>query len=639
MHPKPGTIRILHTHANYNLPITLQLLNLERLRTSGDITRYKSLVSDAKQTMKAIFASKLTSLFDSGAISEKSVVEVGKYLVKEKDGEMFLIVHDFEHWEECGMVIGNPVPYNRGDAGRINDEPKRRDTSMSKEDQSKNNNIEKENSRNTNESNNETKSKSNINTSTINNDASNNNASKNNASNSNASKNTNINTPIKTSSTHLSNTLINDLMHINALNPFHNKWTIKGRCLSKSDIKLFTNAKGEGKLFTLTLADETGSIKVTAFSDSVDLFYNLFDINKVYTITKGQVKLSNKKFNPGTVDYEIMLDKNSEVKIVYDDSAPKYFFRFIKFNELCVNTSVDIIGAVKSVSDLQTVIAKNSGKEIKKRNIFLVDETGGLRVTLWGTSAGGSTRTKDTDISNDAVKDNNESDFDIQEGDILAMTSVNIKEYNGITASTIPSTIMHRNPDLEESFILKGWYDKTGKDIKIKESIRDSKLYSLGEIKENENRWATFLGTIMFLAEDNLYYDACCECNKKVTNEDGVFRCERCNKIFDTCIQKYLIKMQVGDFTNQIYVTCFDDCGKGLFNFSAMELKEMREESSQVQSLVKGVLFKDFLIKINMKKEDYNGELRSKYTIQNLEEVDYIKESKKLLSIINECKN
>lgn len=68
---------------------------------------------------------------------------------------------------------------------------------------------------------------------------------------------------------------------ISSLSPYQNKWTIKARVTSKSDIKTWTNARGEGKLFSVNLLDETGEIKLTAFNDAANIFYPIFEVNKV----------------------------------------------------------------------------------------------------------------------------------------------------------------------------------------------------------------------------------------------------------------------------------------------------------------------------------------------------------------------
>jgi replication factor A1 len=45
---------------------------------------------------------------------------------------------------------------------------------------------------------------------------------------------------------------------------------------------------------------------------------------------------------------------------------------------------LDVIGVVKSTSDMQTIVSKASQKEFNKRDILLVDEKASISVTLWG---------------------------------------------------------------------------------------------------------------------------------------------------------------------------------------------------------------------------------------------------------------
>ena len=45
---------------------------------------------------------------------------------------------------------------------------------------------------------------------------------------------------------------------IEAISPYNNKWTIKARCTTKSNIKTWHNRNGEGKLFSVNLLDDSG---------------------------------------------------------------------------------------------------------------------------------------------------------------------------------------------------------------------------------------------------------------------------------------------------------------------------------------------------------------------------------------------
>ena len=66
---------------------------------------------------------------------------------------------------------------------------------------------------------------------------------------------------------------------INGLSPYQNKWVIKARVTAKSAIRTWSNAKGEGKLFSMDLMDESGQIRVTAFRDQVDKFYDMIEVD------------------------------------------------------------------------------------------------------------------------------------------------------------------------------------------------------------------------------------------------------------------------------------------------------------------------------------------------------------------------
>ncbi|EJW05236.1 replication factor-a protein 1 (rpa1) [Edhazardia aedis USNM 41457] len=400
---------------------------------------------------------------------------------------------------------------------------------------------------------------------------------------------------------------------IASINPFQNKWSIKGRCTYKSDIKKFTNARGEGKLFTVNISDETGTIKISAFSECVDMFFTIFENGKSFIITKGQVKMANKKYSTGTSDYEIYLDKNSEVTPIFDEGAPRYFFNFVKINDLNISLhQADVIGVVKEAYPTSTITLRNTGKEQKKRDFVIIDETGNIRLTLWGSGA----------------------DLPLEVGDVIACNCLSIREYNGIVLSQISPTQVHINPDLEECFLLKGWYENEGKNIKVHKKASEQR-YLISDIIENEMKWGSFIGTVLQINENSLYYQACIECKKKVIDEgEDVYRCEKCNKTFDQCIPKYTINLQIADFTSSIRAMVFDAQGDIFFGISAKHLVDLGQKSSQIDLIIKNSYLRDFIFKTSMRQESYQGETRNKYNVSSLEECNYISESKILLDEI-----
>lgn len=64
---------------------------------------------------------------------------------------------------------------------------------------------------------------------------------------------------------------------ISGLSPYQNKWVIKARVTAKGPMRSWSNAKGEGKLFSMDLMDESGQIRVTAFRDQAEKYYDMIE--------------------------------------------------------------------------------------------------------------------------------------------------------------------------------------------------------------------------------------------------------------------------------------------------------------------------------------------------------------------------
>ena len=81
------------------------------------------------------------------------------------------------------------------------------------------------------------------------------------------------------------------IVPISSLNAYQNKWTIKARVSVKGEMRRWSNARGEGKVFSFDLIDAAGGeIKATAFNDAVDKFHDLIQQGQVYTISKASLK-------------------------------------------------------------------------------------------------------------------------------------------------------------------------------------------------------------------------------------------------------------------------------------------------------------------------------------------------------------
>lgn len=103
---------------------------------------------------------------------------------------------------------------------------------------------------------------------------------------------------------------------IEGLSPYQNNWTIRARVTQKSEIRTYSNQRGEGKLFGVTFMDESGEIRATAFNNMVDEFYDKLQEGKVYTVSKAKVNLAKKKFSNVQNEYELAFERGTEIEEV-----------------------------------------------------------------------------------------------------------------------------------------------------------------------------------------------------------------------------------------------------------------------------------------------------------------------------------
>jgi replication factor A1 len=101
---------------------------------------------------------------------------------------------------------------------------------------------------------------------------------------------------------------------IESLSPYQNNWIIKALVSQKSEIKTWSNQRGEGQLFNVTLIDDSGEIRATGFNAAVDELYEKLEEGKVYYISKARVNLAKKKFNNVQNNYELSFERHTEIE-------------------------------------------------------------------------------------------------------------------------------------------------------------------------------------------------------------------------------------------------------------------------------------------------------------------------------------
>lgn len=412
-----------------------------------------------------------------------------------------------------------------------------------------------------------------------------------------------------------------NIMPVEALSPYANKWTIKARVTNKSEVRTWHNKNGEGKLFSVNLLDESGEIKATAFNDQCDAFYDVFQQDSVYYISQGDVKPARKQFSTLNNDYEISLSNSTIVEKAEDQSdVPKVMYNFTQIADIASvekDAVVDVIGVLKEIGETSEITSKTTFKTFSKRELTLVDNTQfSIRLTVWGSQA---------------------TAFDAPLDSVIAFKGVKVSDFGGRSLSLLSSGTMGVDPDVDEAHRLKGWYDATGKNDEFNnhESMRaqmgtgttgrNDQEKTIQQVKDerlglnsDEAEYFQTKATIIFIKQDNISYPACPsppeqKCNKKVTEEpDGSWRCEQCNKTYPKPEYRYIMSMNVADHTGQMWLSCFDDTGRMVIGMSADEFKDLGESGipQAAQSVLTDATWKTLTFRCRAKMDTYQDQSR-----------------------------
>ena len=206
---------------------------------------------------------------------------------------------------------------------------------------------------------------------------------------------------------------------ISALNMYNNKWTLRARLVNKSDIRTWSNAKGEGSLFSVELLDASKmDIRATFFKEAVDKFYNFVQVGQVYTWTGGRLKVANMQWNTCKSEYEITFDANAEIHQADDgadiDKNQQYNLqhKIADLESVEPGGKVDLLAVVKEVGIPAALVSKKTGKDVYKCDLVLVDETlTEITLTVWGQEQSNSAPTVYADHPVVAVRQARVSDF------------------------------------------------------------------------------------------------------------------------------------------------------------------------------------------------------------------------------------
>ena len=172
---------------------------------------------------------------------------------------------------------------------------------------------------------------------------------------------------------------------------------LKGRILDVGTVRTFDRNDGsEGRVSNLAVGDPTGRIRVTMWDEQADLVDELTADQSV-EIVDGYVKERDGKL-------ELHVGSRGAVEPL--DEEIEYVPETTDIGGVEIGQTVDIAGGVIE-DDGKRTFDRDDGSEGQVRNIRLKDETGDIRVALWGEKAD-----RDLDLADHVLV----TDAEIQDG-------------------------------------------------------------------------------------------------------------------------------------------------------------------------------------------------------------------------------
>ncbi|KAH9043386.1 replication factor-a protein [Lactarius pseudohatsudake] len=394
----------------------------------------------------------------------------------------------------------------------------------------------------------------------------------------------------------------NPIYPITGLTPYQNNWRIKVRVVQKSDIRTYSNQRGDGY----------------CWNAMVEELYEKLQENRVYFISRARVNLAKKRFSTVQNDYELSLDRGVEIVECQDTDVPVIRYHFVK---------------VAALQELQKeAICDNL--QAQKRDLKIVDDSEyDVRLTLWGKQAEQYSTPVDT---------------------VIAFKGVRVGDYQGRSLSLLSSGSVAVSPDIPEAHALKGWYVDGGAQMTFTShsqaglssgsggTINRNEMRTIFDVKEAQlgmSDKADFFSTratIMHIKTDNLVYPACPTCNKKMTESHDGWRCEKCDRSYEKPEYRYIISMAVGDHTGQMWLSGFNEVGNMLFGMTGNEFQDIRaQDEAKVNHIVHSATCNSYNFVCRASQQSFNDQNRVRYGIQRVQPLDYLSEMRDLVELLH----
>lgn len=270
---------------------------------------------------------------------------------------------------------------------------------------------------------------------------------------------------------------------------------------------------------------------------------------------------------------------------------------------------VNVVGILKEIGEEAQLTSKATNRPYSKRDLTIVDDSlHSVKLTVWGNVA---------------------QNFQAPLESAMVFKGAKVSDFGGRSLSLLSSGSVTVDPDIDEVYRIKGWYDSVGRNDNFSRFTNSGvgpggqsrgEIYTISRVKEEglgaseEPQYFSIKASIAFLNKDTFAYPACSspDCNRKVVQtQDDYWRCEKCNKEFPQPTYRYVLSLNVSDHTGQMYISCFDEIGRLVIGMSADAFTQLKEsDDNGFVTAIDEAAFKTYVFRCKAKMETYQDNPR-----------------------------
>jgi len=143
------------------------------------------------------------------------------------------------------------------------------------------------------------------------------------------------------------------------------------------------------------------------------------------------------------------------------------------------------------------------------------------------------------------------------------------------------------------------------------------------------------------IKKDTAVYMMCPEerCGKKVVDENnGTYRCEKCNKTYNNFKWAYMVSAELSDTTGAQWITVFRNDAEALLGITADEFgnHKVNQNDSIIEDIVRKAMNRERIFKLRAKAEQFNDERKIRFTCMSISDVDWSSHGRRLIEEIKQ---